>query len=141
MKVIIPDKLHENATQILEKAGIMNLFETRFDGIVSRKHKLKGKPEPDIFKKACDNRTVICYVRHNFDPLRRIACVFRKHLEHLEKVKAEYKGPMLILQYEQFWNDYDYIFNKFADCLTIFCFIHFCHRGLFFKSEYNGGFG
>lgn len=44
-----------NCNLILEKAGIMNLFETRVDGIVSRNFSLKGKPEPDIFKKACDN--------------------------------------------------------------------------------------
>jgi hypothetical protein len=75
--------------------------------------------DAEKFKKACDNRTEICYVRHNFDPLRRIACVFRKHLEHLEKVKAEYKGPMLILQYEQFWNNYDYIFSEFEKFFDI----------------------
>lgn len=75
--------------------------------------------DAEKFKKACDNRTEICYVRHNFDPLRRIACVFRKYLEHLEKVKAEYKGPMLILQYEQFWNDYDYIFSEFEKFFDI----------------------
>lgn len=71
------------------------------------------------FKKACDTRTEICYVRHNFDPLRRIACAFRKHLENLKKVKAEYKGPMLVLQYEQFWNDYDYIFSEFEKFFNI----------------------
>jgi beta-phosphoglucomutase family hydrolase len=45
----------KNCVTILEKAGIMNLFETRVDGIVSAELGLKGKPEPDIFTTAADN--------------------------------------------------------------------------------------
>src|SRR4029079_17588761 len=45
----------KNCVLILEKAGIMNLFETRVDGIVSAETGLKGKPEPDIFTTAADN--------------------------------------------------------------------------------------
>jgi beta-phosphoglucomutase family hydrolase len=45
----------KNCVTILEKAGIINLFETRVDGLVSAELGLKGKPEPDIFTTACDN--------------------------------------------------------------------------------------
>jgi len=45
----------KNCAQILERARIINLFETRVDGTVSAKLGLKGKPEPDIFITACDN--------------------------------------------------------------------------------------
>jgi beta-phosphoglucomutase family hydrolase len=45
----------KNCVLILEKAGIINLFETRVDGVVSAELGLKGKPEPDIFATACDN--------------------------------------------------------------------------------------
>jgi beta-phosphoglucomutase family hydrolase len=44
----------KNCIRILEKAGIMHLFATRVDGIVSAEMGLKGKPEPDIFTTACD---------------------------------------------------------------------------------------
>lgn len=44
-----------NCKTVLEAAGIEDKFETRVDGIVSAKLKLKGKPEPDIFTTACDN--------------------------------------------------------------------------------------
>ncbi len=55
----------KNCKKVLETVGIIDLFETRVDGIVSAELKLKGKPEPDIFTTACDNlgltynRTVI----------------------------------------------------------------------------------
>jgi beta-phosphoglucomutase family hydrolase len=45
----------KNCKAILEAAGLLDLFETRVDGIVSVELKLKGKPEPDIFTTACDN--------------------------------------------------------------------------------------
>ncbi len=45
----------KNSDRILEKAGIAKLFETRVDGVVSAKLGLKGKPEPDIFVRACEN--------------------------------------------------------------------------------------
>ncbi len=45
----------KNCELILKRAGIINLFEVRVDGIVSAKLGLKGKPEPDIFITACDN--------------------------------------------------------------------------------------
>jgi beta-phosphoglucomutase family hydrolase len=45
----------KNCVVILEKAKILNLFETRVDGIVSAEMGLKGKPEPDIFTTAADN--------------------------------------------------------------------------------------
>jgi beta-phosphoglucomutase family hydrolase len=45
----------KNCAHILERARIINLFETRVDGTVSAKLGLKGKPEPDIFITACDN--------------------------------------------------------------------------------------
>lgn len=45
----------KNCVKILEKAELINLFETRVDGIVSAELGLNGKPEPDIFTTACDN--------------------------------------------------------------------------------------
>ncbi|MCK4693061.1 MAG: HAD-IA family hydrolase, partial [Anaerolineales bacterium] len=45
----------KNAKAILEAVGLMDLFGTRVDGIVSTELNLKGKPEPDIFTTACDN--------------------------------------------------------------------------------------
>ncbi len=44
-----------NCKKVLEKVGILDLFQTRVDGEVSALLKLKGKPEPDIFTTACDN--------------------------------------------------------------------------------------
>lgn len=44
-----------NSNYVLKKAGILNLFETRVDGIVSAQMGLRGKPEPDIFVTACVN--------------------------------------------------------------------------------------
>jgi beta-phosphoglucomutase family hydrolase len=45
----------KNCRTILENAGLIDLFETQVDGIVSTKLNLKGKPEPDIFTTASDN--------------------------------------------------------------------------------------
>jgi beta-phosphoglucomutase family hydrolase len=45
----------KNCAAVLEAAGLLQLFETRVDGIVSAELKLKGKPEPDIFTTAADN--------------------------------------------------------------------------------------
>jgi beta-phosphoglucomutase-like phosphatase (HAD superfamily) len=47
-----------NCRKVLERAGIINLFQTRVDGEVSVALGLKGKPEPDIFTTACDNLKV-----------------------------------------------------------------------------------
>jgi len=44
----------KNCKPVLERAGLMDLFETRVDGVVSAEIGLKGKPEPDIFITACD---------------------------------------------------------------------------------------
>ncbi|MDO9511521.1 MAG: beta-phosphoglucomutase family hydrolase [Bacteroidales bacterium] len=44
-----------NCEQVLRRAGILNLFETRVDGVVSVELNLNGKPEPDIFTTACRN--------------------------------------------------------------------------------------
>jgi HAD superfamily hydrolase (TIGR01509 family) len=38
-----------NSRQVLEAAGIENLFEVRVDGIVAEREHLKGKPAPDTF--------------------------------------------------------------------------------------------
>jgi beta-phosphoglucomutase family hydrolase len=43
-----------NCKAVLERAGILGLFDTRVDGEVSAQLGLKGKPEPDIFVKACE---------------------------------------------------------------------------------------
>ncbi|MCP4312476.1 MAG: HAD-IA family hydrolase [Bacteroidetes bacterium] len=45
----------KNCKPVLEKAGLIDLFETRVDGVVSAEIGLNGKPEPDIFTTACDN--------------------------------------------------------------------------------------
>lgn len=45
----------KNCKPVLEKAGLIDLFETRVDGVVSAETGLNGKPEPDIFTTACDN--------------------------------------------------------------------------------------
>ncbi|MGC9471575.1 MAG: HAD family hydrolase [Bacteroidales bacterium] len=45
----------KNCREILQAAGIEKLFQTRVDGEVSAGLNLKGKPEPDIFLKACEN--------------------------------------------------------------------------------------
>ncbi|MCK5137477.1 MAG: beta-phosphoglucomutase family hydrolase [Bacteroidales bacterium] len=44
----------KNCKPVLEKAGLLHLFETRIDGVVSAEIGLNGKPEPDIFTTACD---------------------------------------------------------------------------------------
>jgi len=45
----------KNCKGVLEAAGILELFETRVDGVVSVELGLQGKPEPDIFTVAADN--------------------------------------------------------------------------------------
>ncbi|GAH12411.1 unnamed protein product, partial [marine sediment metagenome] len=45
----------KNCKAVLEAAGLLDLFETRVDGVVSAEMGLQGKPEPDIFTMACDN--------------------------------------------------------------------------------------
>lgn len=42
----------KNCKQILEAAGLDDLFEVRIDGVVSKERNLKGKPAPDIFLEA-----------------------------------------------------------------------------------------
>jgi hypothetical protein len=51
--------------------------------------------------------------------IREVMLRFRQHLEDLEKIKREYLGPVLVLQYEQFWNNYDYIFTNLEDFFNI----------------------
>jgi beta-phosphoglucomutase family hydrolase len=41
-----------NCEMVLKKAGVLDLFDTRVDGIVAEKLKLPGKPKPDIFLEA-----------------------------------------------------------------------------------------
>ena len=48
----------KNCKPVLEAAGLLELFGTRVDGVVSAELNLKGKPEPDIFTTACDNLQV-----------------------------------------------------------------------------------
>tara|TARA_R110000824_G_C15075400_1_gene663807 strand:- start:105 stop:980 length:876 start_codon:yes stop_codon:yes gene_type:complete len=78
------------------------------------------------FKEACDSQTEKSYVHGQFKPgplairsVREIALTFRKHLEDLEKVKKEYGGPTLVLEYEKFVDDYDYIFSNFEEFFDI----------------------
>lgn len=48
----------KNCRMILEKIGIIDLFDTIIDGIRSEKENIKGKPEPDIFIKAIHDLNV-----------------------------------------------------------------------------------
>ena len=48
----------KNCKPVLKAAGLLELFGTRVDGVVSAELNLKGKPEPDIFTTACDNLCV-----------------------------------------------------------------------------------
>ncbi|MEA3504904.1 MAG: HAD-IA family hydrolase [Bacteroidota bacterium] len=45
----------KNCKNVLTAAGLIDLFETRVDGVVSAEIGLNGKPEPDIFTTAADN--------------------------------------------------------------------------------------
>ncbi|MCD4696368.1 MAG: beta-phosphoglucomutase family hydrolase, partial [Bacteroidales bacterium] len=45
----------KNCRAVLEKAGLLEVIETRVDGVVSAEIGLQGKPEPDIFTTAADN--------------------------------------------------------------------------------------
>ncbi len=45
----------KNAETVLAAVGLLDLIETRIDGVVSAELGLMGKPEPDIFTTACDN--------------------------------------------------------------------------------------
>jgi beta-phosphoglucomutase family hydrolase len=47
-----------NTVQVLEAAGIGDLFDTRVDGRVSQQRHLKGKPAPDTFLAAAENLKV-----------------------------------------------------------------------------------
>ncbi|MHA1991405.1 MAG: HAD-IA family hydrolase [Candidatus Hodarchaeales archaeon] len=45
----------KNCKKILEGINLLDLFETRVDGLISAELNLQGKPEPDIFTTACKN--------------------------------------------------------------------------------------
>ena len=45
----------KNAKVVLETVGLLDLIETRVDGVASAKLGLMGKPQADIFTTACDN--------------------------------------------------------------------------------------
>jgi beta-phosphoglucomutase family hydrolase len=44
----------KNCKTVLETVGLLHLFSARVDGIVSAELGLQGKPEPDIFTRACE---------------------------------------------------------------------------------------
>jgi len=48
----------KNCKPVLETVGLLDVFDTRVDGVVSAEKGLKGKPEPDIFTTACDRMGV-----------------------------------------------------------------------------------
>jgi beta-phosphoglucomutase family hydrolase len=50
----------KNCERVLQATGLLDLFETRVDGLVAAQLGLKGKPEPDIFSVACENLSVTC---------------------------------------------------------------------------------
>lgn len=43
-----------NCRHIIDKAGLSDFFDARVDGETLIKENLKGKPEPDMFLRACD---------------------------------------------------------------------------------------
>ncbi len=45
----------KNCENVLKVTGLLDLIETRVDGVVSAQLGLKGKPQPDIFTTAADN--------------------------------------------------------------------------------------
>lgn len=49
----------KNCKQVLETTGLLSIFLARVDGIVSAQLNLNGKPEPDIFTKACELLDVV----------------------------------------------------------------------------------
>ncbi|RLD33627.1 MAG: beta-phosphoglucomutase, partial [Bacteroidetes bacterium] len=50
----------KNCKQVLEAVGLLDIMETRIDGVVSAELGLKGKPEPDIFTTAAGRMGVSC---------------------------------------------------------------------------------
>jgi beta-phosphoglucomutase family hydrolase len=44
----------KNCKAVLEAVDMLSLFQARVDGIVSAELNLNGKPQPDIFTKACE---------------------------------------------------------------------------------------
>jgi len=44
----------KNCKQVLERVDLLDIFDSRVDGVVSAELGLHGKPEPDIFTTACD---------------------------------------------------------------------------------------
>lgn len=44
----------KNCKPVLERVGLLGMFDVRVDGVVSAELNLNGKPEPDIFTTACD---------------------------------------------------------------------------------------
>ena len=91
----------------------------------SRKNDDSQVFDMEKFKEVCNAKMETWYVKSQFKPMppersiREIMIIFRKHLEDLEKIKKEYAGPILVLQYEQFWDDYDYIFSNFEEFFDI----------------------
>ncbi|NIK88888.1 HAD superfamily hydrolase (TIGR01509 family) [Rhizomicrobium palustre] len=49
----------KNGVKILQKAGVLDLFETRVDGVTAAEMGLQGKPAPDIFAIACERLGVM----------------------------------------------------------------------------------
>jgi beta-phosphoglucomutase family hydrolase len=47
-----------NTVQVLEAAGIADLFDTRVDGVIARERHLRGKPAPDTFLAAAEDLKV-----------------------------------------------------------------------------------
>jgi len=44
----------KNCKPVLERVDLLDIFDSRVDGVVSAELGLHGKPEPDIFTTACD---------------------------------------------------------------------------------------
>ena len=78
------------------------------------------------FKEACDSKTQSCYEDGQFKPgslairsVREIMVSYREELAHLETFKQNYQGPILVLEYDQFVDNYDYIFSNFESFFEI----------------------
>lgn len=75
-------------------------------------YKFKNNLSLELFKEEC--------AQDNFlDIAEKTILHFQKYLKDLKEVKLYYKGPILVLQYEKFWNDYDYIFCEFEKFFKI----------------------
>ena len=78
------------------------------------------------FEEACDGKTQSCYEHGEFKPgtlairsIREIMVSYREELTNLQTFKEKYEGPMLVLDYDKFFDDYDNIISNFENLFEI----------------------